>query len=125
MDQTSVDTPAGTERVYQDDAYLSTMEARLRRIEGERGLVFDRTNFFATGGGQPGDTGHVEFSDGRTIPIVETAYSPDKRDVVMFAGPEADLPAASQRIRGSGGGPAGGPSAWTVIHVEGSVMEST
>lgn len=98
MDQTSVDTPTGTERVYQDDAYLSTMEARLRRIEGERGLVFDRTNFFATGGGQPGDTGHVEFSDGRTIPIVETAYSPDKRDVVMFAGPEADLPSPGETL---------------------------
>ncbi|MEN3791786.1 alanyl-tRNA editing protein [Fulvimarina sp. MAC3] len=87
-----------TERVYQDDAYLSTMEARLVRIEGERGLVFERTNFFATGGGQPGDTGFVERADGSKIEIVETAYSPDKCDVVMVAKDGSALPEPGETL---------------------------
>jgi misacylated tRNA(Ala) deacylase len=86
-----------TERLYQDNPYLSTMEARLERIEpatgdGFSGLVFARTNFFAAGGGQPGDTGFVEAADGRQIPIVDTIYAPDKTMVLMLAEAGASLP---------------------------------
>ncbi|EAU40290.1 Alanyl-transfer RNA synthetase [Fulvimarina pelagi HTCC2506] len=88
----------GTERIFQADAYLSTMEATLIRIEGENGLVFDRTNFYATGGGQPGDRGFVEQSDGTKIQIVETAYSSNARDVVMFAGESALLPELGETL---------------------------
>lgn len=90
--------PAATERVYQEDAYLSTLEAPLTRIEGERGLVFQRTNFFAAGGGQPGDSGFVETADGRQIKIVDTVYAPDKATVVMLAGEGSALPAAGETL---------------------------
>ena len=86
-----------TERVYQEDSYLSTMEARLDRIEpaaegGLAGLVFPSTNFFAAGGGQPGDCGFVETEDGRQIRIVDTVYAPDKTTVLMLAEAGAALP---------------------------------
>lgn len=81
-----------TEAVYQDDAYLSTLEAKLLRVEGERGLVFDRSNFFASGGGQPGDTGFVETGDGRQIAIVDTRASDDRTAIVLTATEDADLP---------------------------------
>lgn len=98
MAQTGWEAVSNTERVYQNDAYLSTMEARLIRFEGEHGLVFDRTNFFATGGGQPGDTGFVEREDGSKIDIIETSYSPDKRDVVMFAKEGSPLPEPGETL---------------------------
>ncbi|MCW4114907.1 alanyl-tRNA editing protein [Aurantimonas sp. MSK8Z-1] len=74
-----------TNPVYQEDAYLSTMEARLERIEDGGRLIFDRSNFFASGGGQPGDTGMIETADGRQIAIADTVYSDDRRDIVLLA----------------------------------------
>ncbi|MEX6506542.1 alanyl-tRNA editing protein [Jiella sp. M17.18] len=88
----------GTERVYQEDSYLSTMEARLVRTAGDNGLVFDRTNFFATGGGQPGDTGFVERENGDKIAIGATIYSDDKEDVVMLAEEGATLPQPGETL---------------------------
>jgi misacylated tRNA(Ala) deacylase len=82
----------GTEALFREDAYLSTLEATLLRVEPDGGLVFDRTNFYATAGGQPGDTGSVELPDGRQIRVVDTVWSPDKLDVVMRTEAGADLP---------------------------------
>jgi misacylated tRNA(Ala) deacylase len=87
-----------TEAAYQDDAYLSTLEARLLRIEGERGLVFDRSNFFASGGGQPGDTGFIETADGRQIAIVNTRASDDRSAIVLTAIEGADLPSPGDTL---------------------------
>lgn len=87
-----------TEAAYQDDAYLSTLEARLLRIEGERGLVFDRSNFFASGGGQPGDTGFIETADGRQIAIVDTRASDDRSAIVLTAIEGADLPSPGDTL---------------------------
>ncbi|WP_232845869.1 alanyl-tRNA editing protein [Aurantimonas marina] len=74
------------------------MEASLMHIEGERGLVFDRTNFFAAGGGQPGDTGFVETVNGRQIKIVDTMYAPDKTTVVMLAEEGVAVPVPGETL---------------------------
>ncbi|GGD12746.1 alanyl-tRNA editing protein [Aureimonas glaciei] len=87
-----------TVQAYQDDAYLSTMEATLLRLDGEDGLVFDATNFYASGGGQPGDTGFVETADGRQIPILDTVYAADRAAIVMRAEPGAALPAPGETL---------------------------
>ena len=87
-----------TEAAYADDAYLSTLEARLLRIDGERGLVFDRTNFYASGGGQPGDTGFVETADGRQIAIADTRYGEDRAAIVMVAAEGEALPALGETL---------------------------
>lgn len=87
-----------TVQAYQDDAYLSTMEAKLLRLDGEDGLVFDATNFYAAGGGQPGDTGFVETADGRQIAILDTAYAADRSAIVMRAEPGAPMPAPGDTL---------------------------
>ncbi|MEF2072449.1 alanyl-tRNA editing protein [Consotaella aegiceratis] len=74
-----------TETIYQDDAYCDRIEARLLGFDGENGLIFDRSNFFATGGGQPGDTGSVESPAGQAIRIVDTVRSADRKAVVLMA----------------------------------------
>ena len=49
-----------TEQLHQRDAYLRTFKARVLRVhEGE--VMLDQTAFYATGGGQPHDTGVLIF----------------------------------------------------------------
>ena len=51
------------------------MNAPHRLDEGQEGLlILDRTPFYAEGGGQVGDTGHIESPDG--VFQVENTYSP-------------------------------------------------
>ena len=47
-----------TERLYLHDAMLRSFEAQVLSIDGDR-IELDRTAFYATGGGQPYDTGHL------------------------------------------------------------------
>lgn len=54
-----------TEPLFRADAYLREVEARVIGHTPEGGIVVDRTVFYATGGGQPGDSGRVEWDGGR------------------------------------------------------------
>jgi misacylated tRNA(Ala) deacylase len=47
-----------TELVFRDDPYLAACEARVISVRGEA-VELDRTVFYPTGGGQPGDTGRI------------------------------------------------------------------
>lgn len=69
-----------TELLFRDDAYLHECEARVAAINDRGGIVLDRTVFYATAGGQPGDRGLLELEDGRAIDIAIAVY--DNDDVV-------------------------------------------
>lgn len=55
---------AVTERLYYSDSHLIEFEARVvevsERVSGWTTIVLDRTAFYPTGGGQPGDTGTID-----------------------------------------------------------------
>lgn len=55
-----------TELLFREDAYLQEAEARVLRHSSEGGVVLDRTIFYPTGGGQPGDSGRLDWSEGGT-----------------------------------------------------------
>ena len=57
--------PFQTETLFRDDAYLSEAEAKVVGINERGGIILDRSIFYATSGGQPGDTGHLARGDGR------------------------------------------------------------
>jgi misacylated tRNA(Ala) deacylase len=44
-------------------------------VTEQGGIVLDRTIFYATSGGQPGDTGSLTFADGTRIPVETAIYT--------------------------------------------------
>jgi len=87
-----------TEQLYRADAYLERCSARLVAITDRGGLVLDRTNFYASAGGQPGDKGTLEIAGAR-IAIATTVYDADKRTIVHVpAAPLAAVPAAGAEV---------------------------
>jgi misacylated tRNA(Ala) deacylase len=68
--------------LYRDDFYLSTSEAVVTAIHEDGGIELDQTCFYATSGGQPGDTGFLERADGSKIELGQTKHGATK-DVVI------------------------------------------
>jgi misacylated tRNA(Ala) deacylase len=60
-----------TELLFRDDGYLRSCVAKIIGVD-ERGIRLDRTVFYPAGGGQPGDTGELRLSSGRSIAIGDT-----------------------------------------------------
>lgn len=95
---------ATTEPLYHHDAYLAgfTAEVVARHPDG---VVLDRSAFFPGGGGQPPDSGTLEW-EGRRFPVTGVA----RRDgaVVLLLGAaggegaaaEADLPPEGAKVSG-------------------------
>jgi misacylated tRNA(Ala) deacylase len=52
-----------TEPLFNDDAYLREATARVIEVQ-EKGVLLDRTIFYARSGGQPGDAGTLRWAGG-------------------------------------------------------------
>jgi misacylated tRNA(Ala) deacylase len=64
-----------TDCLFREDSYLKGCEARVVAMNEQGGIVLDRTVFYATSGGQPGDAGELTTENGARIPIETAIYS--------------------------------------------------
>ena len=86
-----------TDEIFREDAYLRSCEAVVT-ASGPAGLEFDCTVFYPMGGGQPGDTGTLRRSDGRTVTIVDTRKGAAPGQVLHIAAPDQEIPAVGERV---------------------------
>jgi len=85
-----------TELIFRDEGYARSCPARITAVD-ERGIRLDRTVFYPTGGGQPGDTGRLQLAAGDTVAIVETVKG-EGDDIIHVPAPDAVRPAVGAEV---------------------------
>lgn len=73
-----------SKKLFIEDAYLSTCDVKVVAINDRGGIILDQGIFYATSGGQPGDSGFLERVDGTKIQIATTVYASDNRAVPVL-----------------------------------------
>jgi misacylated tRNA(Ala) deacylase len=84
------------ELIFRRDAYAVRCQATVVAAD-ERGLVLDRTVFYPTGGGQPGDTGTLRHG-GAEIRLIDTIKGDGPDSVIHVAEAGAGLPAVGSTV---------------------------
>lgn len=87
-----------TQALFRDDAYLKTADATVVAINERGGIILDRTIFYATSGGQPGDTGYFQRADGSRIAIAATITGETKEEIIHVPAPEQPVPAVGEQL---------------------------
>jgi misacylated tRNA(Ala) deacylase len=86
-----------TELLFRDDAYRTSCEAVVTAASDGR-IELDRTVFYPTGGGQPGDTGTLRLADGREIAVVDTMKGEAPDSVLHVVAEGTAVPARGERV---------------------------
>ncbi len=80
-----------TEALFRKDAYLRACTGTVTAINDRGGVVLDRTVFYPTGGGQPGDTGRLVWDGGEMI-VAVAIKGEDADQVVHVPADDAPVP---------------------------------
>ena len=71
-----------TEFVYREDSYLKTLPATVTAMTPDGGIVLDRTILYAASGGQPTDTGRIEWAGG-TVEISSVVHPDGDKTAIV------------------------------------------
>lgn len=88
-----------TDPLFREDAYLKTAEANVVGVNDRGGIILDRTIFYATSGGQPGDTGHFTRSDGSRLAIATTVTGQTKDEIIHVPAEDGALPPVGEALQ--------------------------
>jgi len=82
--------------LYRSDAYAREAAARVTGYTDEGGIILDTGLFYPTGGGQPGDSGWIDW-DGVSLAVATTVKGPAGESVLVPAEP-ARLPPVGAHV---------------------------
>ncbi len=85
-----------TDLLFRADAYLIQTDSVVTAHTPEGGIVVDRTVFYPTGGGQPGDSGRVDWAGGRLA--IATAVKVEGGQVALVPAEPAPMPAVGAPV---------------------------
>ena len=85
-----------TEALFREDGYLAEAEAEVVAVNERGGIILDRTVFYATSGGQPGDTGKLMLADGRVVDIAATITGETKDEIIHVPAADSGLKAGDR-----------------------------
>lgn len=83
-----------TDCLFREDAYLQECEAIVVDLTAEGGIVLDRTVFYATSGGQPGDRGTITLASGKILQVGTAIYSDPAKTQITHIPAEGSAPVA-------------------------------
>ena len=85
-----------TSMLFREDPYQRDARAQVADLTAEGGIVLDATVFYPTGGGQPGDSGWLEW-DGKRLAIA-TAVKGEGDAIVLVPSEPAALPPVGAHV---------------------------
>ncbi|MDO6485225.1 alanyl-tRNA editing protein [Shimia thalassica] len=85
-----------TDLIFREDAYLRETEATVTGITPEGGVILDRTVFYPTGGGQPGDNGLLSWSNGALT--IATTIKGENDAIILVPAEASALPAVGTKV---------------------------
>lgn len=87
-----------TKHLFIEDAYAQTCDAVVVAA-GADGIQLDQSVFYATSGGQPGDSGFLERPDGSQIAITGASYADGSKTTILHNIEDgAALPEAGEKL---------------------------
>jgi misacylated tRNA(Ala) deacylase len=87
-----------TEKLFIEDPTLKEIRASVLDVNDRGGIIVDRTVFYATSGGQPGDTGTLTRADGSAIEIGATIYGAEKSEIIHVPTQPSGLPEPGEAV---------------------------
>jgi misacylated tRNA(Ala) deacylase len=87
-----------TDELFRDDSYLRECEATVVGVNALGGILLDRTVFYPTGGGQPGDSGTLRLPDGGVLRIATAVKGDGEENVVHVPAEGQAAPAIGTKV---------------------------
>jgi misacylated tRNA(Ala) deacylase len=84
--------------VFREDACKAEDRAKVVAVNERGGIILDRTIFYATSGGQPGDTGFLVRPDGSRIAIAATVTGESKDEIIHIPAAGEPLPGVGEEL---------------------------
>jgi misacylated tRNA(Ala) deacylase len=85
-----------TEELFREDAFARHCDATVVGLADD-GVLLDRTVFYSTGGGQPGDRGALVLEDGSRLEVIDTVKT--SQGIVHRLAEGSALPPVGARLR--------------------------